>query len=65
MQFFDRQVINLKVTDLSFTFQEYEDNLFLQCDKCRMMVCHFNCLTLMLYTVEMFINTLKHDSGSC
>lgn len=29
---------NVEYADVNFLIQEYENNLFLQCDKCRMMV---------------------------
>jgi len=60
------RVINLKVTDLCFAFQEYEDNLFLQCDKCRMMVCKILLLdSHKLSNLEVVTNALQHDAGSC
>lgn len=38
-----------KLLKFSFAFQEYEDNLFLQCDKCRMMVYTYRIIQLHEY----------------
>jgi hypothetical protein len=65
---FSNAITQIEKSFKLFAFQEYEDNLFLQCDKCRMMVYTYRIIQLhdfIKYWSAYNPERLNNDAGSC